>query len=60
MQQRAETSHEPFVMVSDHGLRIDMRKGTIKFPELTEPGRRIAPPADHSVEIEAEPKKPSL
>lgn len=60
MQDRAEESHEPFVMVSVHGVRIDMRKGTITFPGLTDLGRKIAPPADHSEETEAEPKKPSL
>lgn len=56
MQQRTEASHEPFVMVSVHGVRIDMRKGTITFPEITDLGRTIEPPADHSGETEAEPK----
>lgn len=60
MQQRTEESHEPFVMVSVHGVRIDMRKGTITFPELTDLGRTIAPPSDHSEETEGEPRKPSL
>lgn len=60
MQQRAEESHDPFVMVSAHGLRIDMRKGTITLPGLTDRGRTNAPPADHSEETEAEPKTQSL
>ena len=33
MQQTAKESHDPFVLVSVHGLRIDLRKGTITFPE---------------------------
>lgn len=60
MQKRIDGSHEPFVIVSVHGLRIDMRKGTITFPGLTDPGRRIEPAAGHSEEIEAVPKTQSL
>lgn len=60
MQQRTEESHEPFVMVSVHGVRIDMRKGTITFPEITGLGRTIEPAADHSEGIEAGRKTLSL
>ncbi|WP_286913280.1 MULTISPECIES: hypothetical protein [unclassified Pseudomonas] len=59
MKQCTDGSHDPFVMISAHGMRIDLRKGTITFPEFTGLGRTIEPPADHSEETEAGPKTPS-
>lgn len=56
MQQATKESHDPFVLVSVHGLRIDLRKGTMTFPGITSRGKTSAPLADHSAGIEAERK----